>query len=127
MKQKDIMKTRITRDGTESTERVTVQALWGTSCEKATHLKMQALGIQTAQIKINSRNFTISKITKEPDNANTPPECFSVNIVTNVICVEKMRTIPNLCDRKFTDNRNFCKTEIGEAGKNIMLSQIYNM
>ena len=69
----------------------------------------------------------ISKIAKKPDNANTIPECFSVTIVTTVICMENMKTIPNSCDRKFTDKKNFFKTEIGDAGKNIMLSQISNM
>ena len=88
----------MTRDRKENEEMVIVQALWGTSCPKATQLKMQELGIQTAQIKINSRRFVISKIAKKPDNANTIPECFSVTIITNVICVENMKTIPNSSD-----------------------------
>ena len=42
--------------------------------------------------------------------------------LTIVICMKEMSIIPNSWDRKFTDNRNFGKTEIGDAGKNTMLS-----
>jgi hypothetical protein len=38
-----------------------------------------------------------------------------------------MNIIPNSCVGKFTDNRNFGKTEIADAWKNTLLSEIYNM
>lgn len=79
------------------------------------------LGIYKAQIKINSRSFATSAIAKKPDNANILPECFSINILTIVIC-RKNSIITNSYDRKFIDKRNFSKIEIGDAGKNIMLS-----
>ena len=40
--------------------------------------------------------------------------------------MHELSIIRNPCDGKFTDNRNFCKTEIGDAGKNTLLSYIYN-
>lgn len=40
---------------------------------------------------------------------------------------EKLKIIPSSYDRKFTDIRNFCITEIGDAGGNMLLSSIYNM
>ena len=75
---------------------------------------------------MNSRSFVISATPKKPDNEDPLTECFSVNILTIVICMKEMNIIPNSWDRKFTDNRNFCKTEIGDAGKNTLLSYIYN-
>ena len=32
------------REGTENEEMIVGQGLWGTSCAKATHLKVQAIG-----------------------------------------------------------------------------------
>ena len=78
-------------------------------------------------MRVNSRSSVISARPKKPDNANPLPECFSVNILTIVICMKEMNIIPNSWDRKFTDNRNFGKTEIADAWKNTLLSEIYNM
>ena len=36
--------------------------------------------------------------------------------------MHEMSIIRNQCDGKFTDNRNFYKTEIRDAGKNTLLS-----
>jgi hypothetical protein len=36
--------------------------------------------------------------------------------------MHEMNIIPNSCDGKFTYNRNFYKTETGDAGKNTLLS-----
>ena len=41
--------------------------------------------------------------------------------------IHEMNIIPNSCVGKFTDNRNFGKTEIADAWKNTLLSEIYNM
>jgi hypothetical protein len=35
--------------------------------------------------------------------------------------MHEMSIIPNSCDGKFTDNRIFCTTEIGDAEKNTIL------